>query len=78
MGMSETNTRSRGRPRLFDEDAVLDELTELFWRKGYSQTSIADLVDASGVFARTEFSMFEDLKWKALSPYDVAIYRSLA
>ena len=37
-----------------------------------------DLVDASGVFARTEFSMFEDLKWKALSPYDVAIYRSLA
>ena len=38
----------------------------------------ADLVDASGVFARVEPSRVEGLKLKALSPYDVAIYRSLA
>ena len=56
--MSSTSTRSRGRPRLFDEDAVLDELTALFWRKGYSQTSMADLVDASGVHKSSLYSTF--------------------
>ncbi|MFT7502022.1 MAG: hypothetical protein ACI91Q_000825, partial [Gammaproteobacteria bacterium] len=47
--MSETTTssrRPRGRPRLFDEEAVLDQLTALFWDKGYSQTSVSDLVGA--------------------------------
>lgn len=38
----------------------------------------ADLVDASGVFARVELPAHERLKVKLLSPYDVAIYRSLA
>ena len=72
MGMSSTNTRSRGRPRLFDEDAVLDELTELFWRKGYSQTSMADLVDASGVHKSSLYSTFgtkEELFAKILRRY---------
>ncbi len=72
MGMSGTNTRSRGRPRLFDEDAVLDELTELFWRKGYSQTSMADLVDASGVHKSSLYSTFgtkEELFAKILRRY---------
>jgi AcrR family transcriptional regulator len=50
--MSGTNTRSRGRPRLFDEEAAL------FWQKGYSQTSMADLVDASGVHKSSLYSTF--------------------
>ena len=37
-----------------------------------------DLVDESGVFARTELPVHERLKVRLLSPYDVAIYRSLA
>ncbi len=72
MGMSGTNTRSRGRPRLFDEDAVLDEFTELFWRKGYSQTSMTDLVDASGVHKSSLYSTFgtkEELFAKILRRY---------
>jgi len=56
--MSSMSTRSRGRPRLFDEEAVLDELTALFWQKGYSQTSMADLVDASGVHKSSLYSTF--------------------
>lgn len=56
--MSGVNTRSRGRPRLFDEEAVLDELTALFWEKGYSQTSMADLVEASGVHKSSLYSTF--------------------
>jgi hypothetical protein len=37
-----------------------------------------DLVDESGVFARTELPLPERLKTKLLSPYEIAIYRSLA
>jgi len=70
--MSSTSTRSRGRPRLFDEEAVLDELTALFWQKGYSQTSMADLVDASGVHKSSLYSTFgtkEELFAKVLQRY---------
>ena len=72
MAVSSMNTRSRGRPRLFDEDAVLDELTALFWRKGYSQTSMADLVDASGVHKSSIYSTLgskEELFAKILRRY---------
>ena len=37
-----------------------------------------DLVDASGVFARMELPLQERLKIRLFSPYEVAIYRSLA
>ena len=37
-----------------------------------------DLVDDSGVFARQELPLAERLKVKLLSPYEIAIYRSLA
>ena len=37
-----------------------------------------DLVDESGVFARTELPLPQRLKTKLLSPYEIAIYRSLA
>lgn len=38
----------------------------------------ADLVDASGVFARVEPSQIDEFKLKLLSPHTVTIYRSLA
>ena len=56
--MSDTTIRPRGRPRLFDEEAALDELTALFWRSGYSQTSMADMVEASGIHKSSLYSTF--------------------
>ncbi len=56
--MSDTNTPTRGRPRHFDEEAVLDDLTALFWQKGYSQTTVADLVEASGVHKPSLYRTF--------------------
>jgi AcrR family transcriptional regulator len=53
-----TSGRSRGRPRLFDEEAVLDQLTALFWEKGYSQTSVSDLVEVSGVHKSSLYNTF--------------------
>lgn len=47
-----------GRPRTFDEDAVLDELVGLFWRQGYSQTSMTDIVEASGVHRPSLYRIF--------------------
>ena len=70
--MSGAHARSRGRPRLFDEEAVLDELTALFWEKGYAQTSMADLVEASGVHKSSLYSTFgskEELFSKILRRY---------
>ena len=70
--MSSVSTRSRGRPRLFDEEAVLDELTALFWEKGYSKTSMADLVDATGVHKSSLYSTFgskEELFARVLRRY---------
>jgi len=37
-----------------------------------------DLIDNSGVFARLEFPLIERIKVKLFSPYDIALYRSLA
>lgn len=56
--MSDTDTPTRGRPRHFDEETVLDELTALFWRKGYSQTTVADLVETSGVHKPSLYRTF--------------------
>lgn len=35
--------------RQFDENETLDKALCLFWRKGYAQTSMQDLADATGV-----------------------------
>ena len=52
----------RGRPRQFDEDAVLDALTELFWEKGYEATSMADILDVSGLRKSSLYNAFGSKK----------------
>ncbi|MFB4296554.1 TetR/AcrR family transcriptional regulator [Actinomadura sp. NTSP31] len=37
------------RPRRFDEAALLDAATELFWSKGFDDTSVEDVSAATGV-----------------------------
>lgn len=51
-------TRSRGRPRAFDREAALARATRLFWSKGYEATSIADLVEAMGIGAKSLYAAF--------------------
>ena len=38
-----------GRPKEFDPEEALDKAMRLFWSKGYYDTSIRDLVEATGV-----------------------------
>ncbi|MDZ8200576.1 helix-turn-helix domain-containing protein [Microbacterium sp. SSW1-59] len=47
-----------GRPRLFDEDVVLGELTGLFWRHGYAQTSMSQIVEISGMHKPSLYRAF--------------------
>jgi TetR/AcrR family transcriptional repressor of nem operon len=55
---SDTAERTRGRPRQFDEDEVLDALTTLFWQQGFESASLAEIVDAAGLNKSSLYNAF--------------------
>lgn len=60
------------RPREFDETTALARAMDLFWRKGYEATSIADLLAAMGISRASLYATFGDkhsLYERALSLY---------
>lgn len=62
----------RGRPREFDDETVLDAVVHLFWNKGYEATSVADIVDTTGLSKSSLYSAFgskDALFEKALNRY---------
>ncbi|WP_426955110.1 TetR/AcrR family transcriptional regulator [Muricoccus radiodurans] len=63
---------ARGRPRGFDRDAALDAAMHLFWRKGFSATSVADLCAAMGIASPSLYAAFgskEALYAEAIARY---------
>ncbi|MFQ6547668.1 TetR/AcrR family transcriptional regulator [Aestuariibius sp. 2305UL40-4] len=64
--------RPRGRPRSFDEAALIDTVTDLFWRKGFAGTSLSDLTDATGAARASFYKLYGDkeaLLARALGTY---------
>lgn len=62
----------RGRPRGFDREEALERALELFWAKGYEQTSISDLTQAMGLKPPSLYAAFgskEALFQEALALY---------
>jgi TetR/AcrR family transcriptional repressor of nem operon len=60
------------RNKEFDPDAVLQSALELFWRRGYEATSMADLVEHLGIGRASIYATFgnkRDLYLKALDRY---------
>jgi TetR/AcrR family transcriptional repressor of nem operon len=47
------------RPRLFDPDDVLERSMHEFWRQGYHETSVDDLVAATGVRPGSLYAAFK-------------------
>jgi TetR/AcrR family transcriptional regulator, transcriptional repressor for nem operon len=61
-----------GRPKSFDQDAVLDQAVDLFWERGYASTSLADLEAHLGLGRQSLYNTFGDkqaLFLKALDRY---------
>ena len=52
--------RPVGRPREFDEEAVLAAAMDAFWRKGYEATSLVDLTEATGLNKASLYRVFGD------------------
>ena len=48
------------RPQKFDTAEVLDQAMDVFWQKGYDNTSVQDLVDATGLNRGSLYNTFGD------------------
>ncbi|EPX55727.1 Transcriptional regulator, TetR family [Cystobacter fuscus DSM 2262] len=55
---TEKKAPKRGRPREFDREAALCAAMELFWRKGYTATSISELCAAMGINSPSLYAAF--------------------
>ena len=58
------------RPREYDRDAVVLQAMDVFWERGYSQTSISDLVDATGLQPGSLYGAFGSKKGVFLEVLD--------
>jgi TetR/AcrR family transcriptional regulator, copper-responsive repressor len=52
--------RPRGRPRSYDPDAALDNAAQLFWAKGFADTSLDELSAAMGMGRPSIYNAFGD------------------
>src|SRR5271168_1998359 len=49
-----------GRPREFDETAVLDAAVQCFWTRGYEVTSVRDLAEKMQITGASLYNAFGD------------------
>ncbi|MDJ0699575.1 MAG: TetR/AcrR family transcriptional regulator [Woeseiaceae bacterium] len=54
----------------YDRDAVIHEATAVFWERGYSQTSVGDLVEATGLKPGSLYAAFGSKKGVFLEVLD--------
>jgi AcrR family transcriptional regulator len=68
-----------GKPA-FDESAVILQAVKTFWSRGYSGTSIADIIEATGLSRSSLYQRFGDkdgLFAEALNAYHALVLRKL-
>lgn len=72
MSTAPSPDRVRGRPREFDEDAVVDAVMRLFAEKGFEASSLSEIVDLAGLNKSSLYNAFgskEELFQRALRRY---------
>jgi len=52
----------RGRPRQFDEDETLDRIMQVFWKHGYSATSLDQIAASTGLNRPSLYAAFGSKK----------------
>ncbi len=57
--MEQKSARRRGRPRRFDEAALLERARALFWERGFAQTSLGEIAEATGVHKPSLYGAYE-------------------
>lgn len=70
MPLDRASPRSRGRPREFDLDQVLDAAIRVFSERGYCGTSIADLTKATKLAQGSLYKAFKDKQAIFLAAFD--------
>ncbi len=63
-------TVAMARPREFDETEALDQAMVVFWKKGYQNTSLDDLLDAMGIQRGSFYNTFGSKKETYLRAID--------
>lgn len=66
-----------GRPREFDETEVLDQALQVFWARGYEATSVAELVEATGLAKGSLYKAFGDKRSLFLRALDSYLERGV-
>jgi len=69
---SHSAKQGAGRPRKFDRDDVVSKAMRVFWKNGFTQTSIEDLVEGTNVGAQSLYNTFgnkRDIFTQALNLY---------
>lgn len=64
--------------RQFDEEVVLDRALELFWKKGYAETTMQELAAATGVQRGSLYNAYQGKDALFLKVFDVYMDRFLA
>jgi len=68
------------RPKVFNEEEVIDKAVEVFWAKGYEAASMQDLIDAMGIQRGSLYAAFgskQQLFLKSLKRYSVTVVKKL-
>ncbi|GAB4181039.1 MAG: TetR/AcrR family transcriptional regulator [Wenzhouxiangellaceae bacterium] len=60
--MNSNASKPIGRPRIFDEETVLETILQQFWRHGYEATTLAHLTAATGLHKGSLYQAFGDKK----------------
>ena len=63
-------TMNIGRPRKLSREAILEIAMDVFWKKGYEATSIADILSATGLHKGSLYQTFNDKKTLFIATLD--------
>jgi TetR/AcrR family transcriptional regulator, copper-responsive repressor len=78
--VQKSSKRPRGRPRAYEPERALAQVTDAFWLAGYSATSLDDLSEATGMNRPSLYAAFGDkraLYLKTLELYVERGYRAM-